>query len=163
MFRRLNYIFDQLCEVELVKPGIKHREPIIVGFFILQYAKQRMLELHYNFFKKFCDADKYEEFEMDTDSLYLALSKEIWKTVFSLRSEASGMRCVREIAQTPSLPTQHKISCSECVETHTRNTIRGSQVSSRKNSDVQKCCVYAVKRIVAMIERVTSTSFAAKV
>ena len=36
-----------------------------------------MLELYYNFFKKFCDTDKYEEFEMDTDSLYLALCEEI--------------------------------------------------------------------------------------
>ena len=35
-----------------------------------------MLELYYNFFKKFCDFDKYEELEMDTDSLYLALSEE---------------------------------------------------------------------------------------
>ena len=35
-----------------------------------------MLELYYNFFKKFCDTDKYEELEMDTDSIYLALSEE---------------------------------------------------------------------------------------
>ena len=76
MFKRLNHITDQLYEVELVKPEIEHREPIIVGFFILQYAKQRMLELYCNFFKKFCDTDKYEELEMDTDSVYLALSKE---------------------------------------------------------------------------------------
>ena len=54
---------------------IEHIEPIIVGFFILQYAKLRMLELYYNFFKKFCDTDKYKELEMDTDSLYLALSE----------------------------------------------------------------------------------------
>ena len=51
MFKRLNHINDQLYEVELVKPEIEHREPIIVGFFILQYAKQRMLELYYNFFQ----------------------------------------------------------------------------------------------------------------
>ena len=76
MFKRLNHITDQLYEVELVKPEIEHREPIIVGFFILQYAKQRMLGLYYNFFIKFCDPDKYEELEMDNDSLYLALSKE---------------------------------------------------------------------------------------
>ena len=76
MFKRPNHITDQPYEVELVKPEIEHREPIIVGFFILQYAKQRMLELYCNFFKKFCDTDKYEELEMDTDSLYLALSKE---------------------------------------------------------------------------------------
>ena len=35
-----------------------------------------MLELYYKFFKKFCDSDKYEELEFDTDSLYLALSEE---------------------------------------------------------------------------------------
>ena len=75
MFKRLNHITDQLYEVELVKSEIEHREPIIVVFFILQYAKLRMLELYYNFFKKFCDTDKYEELEMDTDSHYLALSE----------------------------------------------------------------------------------------
>ena len=76
MFKRLNHITDQLNEVELVKPEVEHREPIIVGFFILQYAKLRMLELCRNFFKKFCDTDKFEEVEVDTDSLYLALSEE---------------------------------------------------------------------------------------
>ena len=76
MFKRLTHITDQLYEVERVKPEIEHREPIIVGFFILQYAKLRMLELYYNFFKKVGDTDKYEELEMDTDSLCLALSEE---------------------------------------------------------------------------------------
>ena len=76
MFKRLNHITDQLYEVELVKPEIEHREPISVGFFILQYAKQRMLELYYTFFKNLCDTDNYEELEMDTDSFHLALSEE---------------------------------------------------------------------------------------
>ena len=76
LFKQLSCISDQLYEVELVKSEIEHRESIIVGFFILQYAKLRMLELYYNFFKKFCDTEKYEELEMDTDSLYLALSEE---------------------------------------------------------------------------------------
>ena len=69
MFKRLNHKTDHLYEVELVKSIIEHREPIIVGFFILQYANLRMLELYYNFFEKFCDTDKYEELEMDNDSL----------------------------------------------------------------------------------------------
>ena len=47
-FKRLDHINDQLYEVELAKSEIEHREPIIVGFFILQYAKLRMLELYYN-------------------------------------------------------------------------------------------------------------------
>ena len=74
-FKRLDHINDQLLEVELAKAEIELREPIIVGFFILQYAKLRMLELYYNFFQSFCDVNKFEELEMDTDSLYLALSE----------------------------------------------------------------------------------------
>ena len=74
-FKKLQYINDSVYEVELVKAEIEHREPIIVGFFILQYAKLRMLELYYNFFKQYCDESKFEELEMDTDSLYLALAE----------------------------------------------------------------------------------------
>ena len=62
--------------MELLKSTIEHREPIIVGFFILQYAKLRMLELYYNSFDKFRDVNKFEELEMDPDSLYLALAEE---------------------------------------------------------------------------------------
>ena len=76
LFKRLNTVEKDLYEVELLKSTIEHREPIIVGFFILQYAKLRMLELYYNFFDKFCDVNKFEELEMDTDSLYLALAEE---------------------------------------------------------------------------------------
>ena len=75
-FKRLDYINDQLYEVELAKAEIEHREPIIVGFFILQYAKLRMLELYYYFFERFCDVNKFEELEMDTDScIWVCLKK----------------------------------------------------------------------------------------
>ena len=46
IFSRLDHINDQLYEVEMTKAEIEHREPIIVGFSILQYAKLRMLELY---------------------------------------------------------------------------------------------------------------------
>ena len=57
LFKRLDLINDQLYEVELAKAEIEHREPILVGFFILQFAKLRMLELYYNFFERFCDVN----------------------------------------------------------------------------------------------------------
>ena len=66
---------NSLYEVELAKAQIEHQEPIIAGFFNLQYAKPRMLELYYNFFTRFCDVNKFEELEVDTDSLYLALAE----------------------------------------------------------------------------------------
>ena len=41
-----------------------------------------MLELYYNFFERFCDVNKFKELEMDTDSLYLALSeKELYDCI----------------------------------------------------------------------------------
>ena len=61
--------------MELVKSEIEHREPIIVGFFILQYAKLRMSELYFNFSDEDCDVSKFAELEMDTFSFYLALSE----------------------------------------------------------------------------------------
>ena len=81
-FKQLQYINDSVYEVELVKAEIEHREPIIVGFFILQYAKLRMLELYYNFFKQYCDESKFEELEMDTDSLYLAFEADSLSNFF---------------------------------------------------------------------------------
>ena len=48
LFKRLDHMNNALYEVELTKTEIEHKEPIIVGFFILilQYAKLRMLELY---------------------------------------------------------------------------------------------------------------------
>ena len=46
LFKKLDYVNISLYEVELAKAHIEHKQPIIVGFFIPQYAKLRMLELH---------------------------------------------------------------------------------------------------------------------
>ena len=45
LFKRLDHLNNSLYEVELAKAEIEHKEPIIVGFFILQYPKLRILEL----------------------------------------------------------------------------------------------------------------------
>ena len=89
-FKRLDHINDQLYEVEMAKAEIEHREPINVGFFILQYAKFRMLELYYNFFERFCDVNKFEELEMDTDFLYLAPSKKSCTIAFEKNVKLNG-------------------------------------------------------------------------
>ena len=47
-----------------------------------------MLELYYNFFKNFCDTDKYEKLEVDTNSLYLAFYEENLKNVILLEKRA---------------------------------------------------------------------------
>ena len=52
IFRKFNNVSTDIYEVELVESTVEHRESIIVGFFILQYAKLRLLELYYIFFDK---------------------------------------------------------------------------------------------------------------
>ena len=162
LFKRLNHITDQLYEVELVKSELEHREPIIVGFFILQYAKLRMLELYYNFFKKFCDTDKYEELEMDTDSLYLALSEENLEDVIlpEKRAEWDQLRS-KDCNDNFTANATDNFSPGLAVMSP-RNMIKESQVFSKENLDVQKCCISVAKHIVVMINRLTSTSLAAK-
>ena len=75
VFKKLYHVNNSLYEVALAKAQIEHKEPMIVGFFVLQYAKVRMLEMYYNFFRRFCNVNKLEELEMGTDSLYLALAE----------------------------------------------------------------------------------------
>ena len=70
----------------------------MLGFFVLRYAKQRMLELCYNFFKIFCDTDKSAEIELDTDFLYLALSEKNLEDVFLPKNELNGTSYVLKIA-----------------------------------------------------------------
>ena len=162
MFKRLNHITDQLYEVELVKSENEHREPIIVGFFILQYAKLRMLELYYNFFKTFCDTDKYEELEMDTDFLYLALSEENLRDVI-LPEKRAEWDHIRSKDCTDNFTANATDNFSpEVAVMSKRNMIRENQVYLKKGLDVQKCCTCVAKDIVVMINRLTSTSLAAK-
>ena len=75
LLKRLDHVNISLYEVKLAKAQIQHKEPIIVWFFIPQYAKFGKLELYYNFFTSLCDVKKFEDLETDTGSLYLALAE----------------------------------------------------------------------------------------
>ena len=93
LFKRLDQMNNSLYEVELAKAEIEHKEPIIVAFFILQYTKLRMLELYYNFFTGFCDVNKFEQLEMDTDSLYLALAEKELEDCIRPEMRENGRSC----------------------------------------------------------------------
>ena len=90
---------------------------MIVRFFILQYAKLRVLILFYNFFTKFCDVNRFEELEMDTDLLYLALAEK----------ELEG--CIR-----PEMGTQwQKLPSNNCFDSFTADDVA--------NFLPRSCCV----------------------
>ncbi|XP_046346617.2 uncharacterized protein LOC124127210 [Haliotis rufescens] len=73
-FRKLTELGDEYFEVEKAKKLLRLDTPVQLGYFILQYAKLRMLQFYYDFMDVYVDRSDFEYCEMDTDSAYMALS-----------------------------------------------------------------------------------------
>lgn len=73
-FVNLTLLEDSVYEVEKAKSKIVLDLPIQLGYFILQYAKLRMLEFYYDFMDRYCQRTDFMYCEMDTDSAYMAIS-----------------------------------------------------------------------------------------
>ena len=56
------------------KRVIKHDLPVQIGFWVYQLAKLRMLSFHFDLIDRYIDREDYNLLEMDTDSLYMAIS-----------------------------------------------------------------------------------------
>ena len=69
----LNY---NIFEVETYKNCLKLDTPVQIGFFILQYAKLRMLEFYHDCILKYFKPNSFELTETDTDSIYMAINKD---------------------------------------------------------------------------------------
>ena len=74
-FKNLTELDHDMFEVELAKKRMKLDLPITLGYFILQYAKLRMLQFYYDCLDYYLDRADFEYIEMDTDSAYFSLSK----------------------------------------------------------------------------------------
>ena len=74
LFHKLNAISENLYEIEHFKKEIVLDLPIQIWFVVYGYAKLRMLEFCYDFLDFFINRQDFECCEMDTDSLYYALS-----------------------------------------------------------------------------------------
>ena len=75
-FRQLDIVLDDAYEIEMSKKTVTYAQPIHVGFFVLQYAKMRILQLYYDFINIYVERPLFQYCEMDTDSAYLALAGE---------------------------------------------------------------------------------------
>ena len=73
-FSALTELGDDIFEVELMKKKIIMDNPIQIGFALLQYAKHYILSFYYDVLHRYIDRDDFELIQMDTDSLYFALS-----------------------------------------------------------------------------------------
>lgn len=58
----------------MAKNKIFWQLPLQIGYFVYQYAKLRMLQFYYDCIDKYVDRSDFQLCEMDTDSLYMALS-----------------------------------------------------------------------------------------
>jgi hypothetical protein len=74
-FKKLTVLDDDqdYFEVESTKGCTNLNLPIILGFFILGYAKLRMCQFYFDFLKKYVSRNMFSIIQMDTDSLYFAL------------------------------------------------------------------------------------------
>ena len=75
-FRKLDVVHDDVYEIEMNKKTVTYTLPVHVGFFVLQYAKMRMLQFYYDFINRYMERPLFQYCEMDTDSAYLALAAE---------------------------------------------------------------------------------------
>ena len=75
-FRQLDVVVDDGYEIEMNKKTVTYTLPVHVGFFVLQYAKMRMLQFYYDFIDRYLERPLFQYCEMDTDSAYLALADE---------------------------------------------------------------------------------------
>ena len=65
---------ENTCEVTLLPRVVTYDLPIQTGFMVYQYAKLKILMFYYDFLTKYIERHDFQPCEMDTDSLYFALS-----------------------------------------------------------------------------------------
>ena len=63
-------------EVESVKSKVNWNRSLQIGLFVYQYVKLHMLRFYYDFLDLYISRADFQLIEMDTDSLYMALSQD---------------------------------------------------------------------------------------
>ena len=127
-----------IYDVELAEAEIEVKEPVNVGFSILLYAKLRMFDLYYYSLVKFCDMNKFEELEMDTDSQYLLLTVKELEDCIRPEMKAEW-ECLR------SKDCSGSFTAGAVATFSPRRAVRGTKNMSRESldkriSDARRCC-----------------------
>ena len=59
-FRQLDVVVDDAYEIEMNKKTVTYTLPVHVGFFVLQYAKMRMLQFYYDFTNRYLERPLFQ-------------------------------------------------------------------------------------------------------
>ena len=145
-----------------MKADVEHKDSIIVGFFILQYAKIQMLELYYNFVQKFCDFNSFEEMEMDTDSLYLAVAHDSLEDCIKMDTREVWNNIRMKYCSNTFAADSSEIFLLTHVVPNISNMTNESLDILRRNFVALKWFVCAVKSINASMRAPTKSRSVAK-
>ncbi len=130
-FRNLHEIGHDICEIEQARKAINQNMPITLGFAILNYAKLSLLKFYYDFIKKYIPDHRLSIMETDTDSLYLALSKQSLERCVSTCMMDNFLEEIREW-----MPIQ---ACDEHFEEYCQS------VKNIKQWQPHDCCIRKFK------------------
>ncbi|KAJ8314770.1 hypothetical protein KUTeg_006920 [Tegillarca granosa] len=128
LFRKMECIDaeNQYYEAEMAKSRIKLDLPIQLGYFILQYAKLRMLQFYNDCLDIYIDRADFQYCEMDTDSAYLAISGKCIDDVIkpNMRSKyEEGLRGYCNDTEIKADATIHWFPRT-CCKKHSKHDIR---------------------------------------
>ena len=149
VFEDLTEIGDAY-EIESRKSRIMINRPFQVGIAVYQLAKLRILEFYYDFLDHFVDRSDFELIQMDTDSLYFALSTDTLEEAIKpeLREEFEAKKhnwlpWDKFSSRTPGLFklewSGHKMTalCSKCYHGDNFDNKSNSKTSSKGVSKAQ--------------------------
>jgi G:T-mismatch repair DNA endonuclease (very short patch repair protein) len=125
-FVKLDAVSTDLFEVEQMKRNVNIDLPLQIGIQVYQNAKLRMLEMYYDFLQKYVDPRDFQMVEMDTDSLYFAISESNFESVVRPELRESFYR------------EKHLWFPSESCDVHREEYIRAKQTGVPWNPSA--CC-----------------------
>ena len=126
-FRHFSKLDIDFFEVEHAKKQTVFNMPIQLGFFVLQYAKLRMLNFYYDCVDKFLDRSDFQYCSMDTDSAYFSLSADSFHSLVQsdkmLQYNIIKNSCDK-ITYAPTLDNPHRWFPRTCCAEHAKYDAR---------------------------------------
>ena len=94
-FRKLDVVVDDVYEIEMNKNSVTFALPVNVGFFVLQYAKKRMLQFYYDFINMYLERPLCL-FGLAGESVDDLVTPEVQEHYFRHRSKRLPSECCDE-------------------------------------------------------------------
>ena len=122
-FRHFTKLDIDFFELEHAKKQTVFNMPIQLGFFVLQYAKLRMLDFYYNCVDYYLHRSDFQYCSMDTDSAYFSLSADSFESLVRsdklLHYNLVKNSCDK-IDYIPTLDNPHRWFPRTCCDEHAK-------------------------------------------